>query len=148
MLGRLARYLRMVGLDTAYETGLDDEEVLRRSTAEGRFVITRDRGLALRARGSVLIIGVQIEQQWRELKGRFPALPEAPRFERCTLCNGRLLELSGTDRGSRDPAVPDRIWQSGQSLYRCETCAHVYWEGSHTDSVRRRLARWSAGVLP
>ncbi len=148
MLGRLARYLRIVGLDTAYVPGLDDDEVLRRSLVEGRVLITRDRALAQRARGSVRLSGVQIEDQWRELGAIFPTLPSEPKFERCTLCNGRLLALAATERPGRDATVPERVWESGQPLFRCEVCGHVYWEGSHTESVRRRLSEWSRERSP
>jgi uncharacterized protein len=141
MLGRLARYLRMVGEDTAYETGLDDEEVLRRATEERRVLITRDRLLAQRAPGSVLLSHVLIDEQWRELRGRFPTLPNAPRMLRCTLCNGRLRP------SPRDNPIPPFGGPDSRPtgpVSRCETCGHVYWEGSHTESVRQRLARWSA----
>src|SRR5580658_7714148 len=84
MLGRLTRYLRMVGVDTAYETGLSDDVILVRSAAEGRRLLTRDHALARRARSSVLLLAVGIEQQWRELKVRVPGLPEEPTFARCT----------------------------------------------------------------
>src|SRR5580658_184832 len=55
MLGRLARYLRMVGLDTAYVPGLTDDEVVRRAGAEGRTLLTRDRQLARRVPGAFLV---------------------------------------------------------------------------------------------
>jgi uncharacterized protein with PIN domain len=148
MLGRLARYLRIVGLDTAYVRGVDDDEVLRRSIAEGRVLITRDRALARRSPGSVLLTTVHIEDQWRELKMHLPALPNEPRFERCTLCNGILLRLPTTDRPARDATVPERVWESGQPLFRREACRHVYWEGSHALSVRRRLVGWSGESSP
>jgi uncharacterized protein with PIN domain len=145
MLGRLARYLRIVGMDTAYRTGLDDEELLRCAATEHRTVITRDRGLARRADGAVLLASVAIEDQWRELHARFPQIPTEPRFERCTLCNGPLGPLSPEDTLATVSAVPARVRDSGTSLYRCASCGHVYWEGSHTASVRRRLALWTSG---
>ncbi len=143
MLGRLARYLRMTGLDTAYATGLRDEEVAARARAEGRVLLTRDRALAARVPGAVLLTQLGIAGQWRELKRRFPDLPTEPRCVRCTLCNGPL-------RPDPEELPPDRSTdtgpgpKSGPCIYRCATCGHEYWEGSHTESVRRRLRDWSA----
>jgi uncharacterized protein len=145
MLGRLARYLRIVGLDTAYRPGIDDDEVLRGVISEGRILITRDRGLAHRARGAVLLSSVRIEDQWRELRSHYPSLPSEPRFARCTLCNGRLTGIERTEPGEARGGVPERVGKSGVPLFRCDACGHVYWEGSHTASVRRHLAEWSEG---
>jgi uncharacterized protein len=130
MLGRLARYLRFVGLDTAYETGLPDDEVVRRSGAEGRTLLTRDRALARQVPGAVLLTHVDLEGQWRELARRFPGLPTAPRFDRCTVCNGSLVA-----------APPD---ERGRPTFRCTRCDHRYWDGSHTAHIRATLERWAA----
>ncbi|HXQ48272.1 MAG TPA: Mut7-C RNAse domain-containing protein [Thermoplasmata archaeon] len=148
MLGRLARYLRIVGLDTAYVRGIDDDEILRRSIDERRVLITRDRELAHRAPRSVLLSTVHIQDQWRELRTRFPGLPNEPRFERCTVCNGRLLAVPPSGSAASIPAVPPRVLASHEPLFRCATCGHLYWEGSHTASVRRRLTEWSPGAAP
>jgi uncharacterized protein with PIN domain len=143
MLGRLARYLRIVGLDTTYEPGVDDEELLRRIAVEDRVLITRDRVLARRALGSALLTAVRIEDQWAELFARYPDLPIEPKFARCTICNGRLIELVRTELSPGPSEVPVGVVRSALPLFNCETCGHVYWEGSHTDSVRRRLASWT-----
>jgi uncharacterized protein len=129
MLGRLARYLRLLGLDTAYATGLSDEEVARRARAEGRILLTRDRALAGRVPGSVLLTRLDLRGQWSELKERLPGLPDQPHFDRCTLCNGRLA-----------PAERD---VRGRPTFVCAVCGHRYWEGTHTESVRATLARWA-----
>jgi uncharacterized protein len=148
MLGRLARYLRIVGLDTAYEPGLDDDEVVRRVSAEGRTLVTRDRALARRAGGSVLLSSLDIADQWRELRSRYPTLPNDPRFARCTLCNGKLESVPAEAVASLEPSAPSPVVSSGVPLFRCASCGHVYWEGSHTASVRRRLAQWAEGTPP
>jgi uncharacterized protein with PIN domain len=148
MLGRLARYLRMVGLDTTYQLGLSDDEVLRRSQAEGRTLLTRDRALARYAPGSVLLMRPLIEDQWHELQRRFPLWPNEPRFVRCTLCNGRLKEVPADVEVTPLSEVPRDVLSSGRLVYQCPDCRHHYWEGSHTESMRRRLSRWSVERAP
>ena len=45
MLGKLARWLRMLGYDTAYERKIDDADVVGRVLREDRWLLTRDRHL-------------------------------------------------------------------------------------------------------
>jgi uncharacterized protein len=133
MLGRLARYMRFVGLDVVYARGLPDEEVAARARTEDRTLLTRDEALSRATAGSVLIESTDLEGQWRELRHRFPAWPTEVAFTRCTLCNGPLEPEPPAPAGSAGP----------RPSYRCASCGHRYWDGSHTADVRRRLARWS-----
>ena len=143
MLGRLARYLRFVGLDTAYVRGLSDEEVMDRCREEGRFLLTRDQALAARVPMSLCLTSPFVEQQWKELRSRFPDLPTEVRFVRCSLCNGGLAPYSPPP-GARLPAgtPTDRVG-AGLALFKCGVCGHLYWAGSHTADLRARIQRWS-----
>jgi uncharacterized protein len=140
MLGRLARYLRMVGCDTVFARGWSDDAIVRTARAEGRTVLTRDRELATRLDDVLRLRSDDLAGQFRELVAAFPTLPRRVSFERCTLCNG-VLEPSGGLRGV------DRE-RSGDAVYACSSCGHRFWEGSHTAAVRRHVAAWTAGVAP
>jgi uncharacterized protein len=148
MLGRLARYLRMVGLDTAYEPGLTDDELLRRSREEGRRLLTRDRDLARRCSGAIWISATRIDAQWVELRARFSNWPSAPTFQRCTLCNGALFEVRSDEAAAAGSGLPEDIRKSGRPVYRCARCRHQYWEGTHVESLRQRLALWTTERPP
>lgn len=133
MVGRLARYLRMLGYDTVYARGWTDDEIVAGAIAEDRVVITRDRELARRTPRSILLRSGLLGDQLRAVRVALPEMPDDIAFERCTECNGRL-ELV-TDLASepvKPPGPPDR------PRFRCRSCGHVYWEGSHTADVRRR----------
>ena len=146
MVGRLARYLRMVGCDTAYARGLSDDEIVRIAEAEERIVLTRDRRLAERAAGSLLLTSPALPDQWRAVRAAFPETPKDVRFERCTECNERLERVTSPPAGMRPEGVPwDRV-DAGLALYRCVGCGHYYWEGSHTADVRARIAGWETTV--
>jgi len=145
MVGRLARYLRFVGCDTEYVRGLTDEEILRRARTENRVILTRDRRLAARATRALLLESPHLPDQWKAVRTAFPEVPAGVRFERCTECNG-LLETVG------DPATQPKVegvpWDrvaGGLPLFRCTSCGHYYWEGSHTAEIRARIASWSGG---
>jgi len=142
MVGRLARYLRMTGCDTAYAQGLSDDAIVLRARTENRILVTRDRRLAARVPGAVLLTSPAIEEQWRALDRAVPGLPHDVAFTRCTLCNGRLAPAEGPP-GPGDPERPTPPAGVGRPLFRCATCGHLYWEGSHGAALRTRLAAWS-----
>ncbi len=143
MLGRLARYLRFVGADTAWVRDLDDREIARWAAAEKRFLLTRDRGLARRVESSLLLLSPYVEEQWKTLRRRFPDLPTEVRFVRCSLCNGTLAAYAPPADRPLPAGVPRERVAAGLPLYKCAACGHVYWEGSHTADIRERLRRWS-----
>ena len=144
MVGRLARYLRFLGCDTEYARGWSDDEIVRRASAEGRVVVTRDLQLSRRAKNSLLLTSSRLEDQLRATWAAFPDIPPEPRFERCTECNGALSRFEPAAPSAADGIPWERV-AGGLRLYRCGACGHVYWEGSHTDDVRRRLRAWAAG---
>jgi len=143
MVGRLARYLRFVGCDVTYVRGLSDDDVVRLARNEHRVILTRDRRLAEVAERSVLISSPNIAQQWRAVRAALPELPTEVRFDRCTACNGQLARVAVPEPAGGPESVPwDRV-AAGLPLYRCTACAHLYWEGTHTESIRARIAEWS-----
>ncbi|MFZ0892229.1 MAG: Mut7-C RNAse domain-containing protein [Thermoplasmata archaeon] len=140
MLGRLARYLRFLGYDTAYARGIDDPAIAERALREGRILVTRDRALAGRVPESILVASPELSEQLKTVKRAYPALRTQVRFERCTLCNGML---QSRDSSELTPlAIPDAVRSSGVPIYRCGECGHLYWEGSHTAEIRRRMTEW------
>lgn len=144
MVGRLARYLRIVGCDTVYARGLEDDEIVRAAERDARVVLTRDRALARRAPHALLLTSPSIADQWRAVVRAFPDVPTEPTFARCTVCNGTLRYADPGESPGGDGRVPwDRVRQ-GLPLYRCEDCGHLYWEGSHTRHVRDQIGRWRA----
>ncbi len=148
MLGRLARYARFVGCDTEYVAETETDEAVReRARVESRTLVTRDRTLASATPGAVLLRSADIEHQWQELLRAVPQLPQEVRFERCGLCNGPLRAyVRGTDP-TREGALPPTRSEPDPPLFQCERCGQLYWEGSHTATVRARLQRW-AGASP
>ena len=138
MLGRLARWLRTLGYDTAYDDAIDDAELVRRAFAEGRYLLTRDRKLFVewRVEGGLLVDADAPLEQLAQVVDVF-ALPRPDRlFTRCRICNGRL---EAVDRDEVVDRVPARVRARTWSFAQCPECGRVYWEGSHTDRMRRVL---------
>jgi uncharacterized protein len=139
MLGGLARHLRALGYDTAWESPIDDAELVRRAVAEGRILLTRDVGIAEEwwIGGLVLLSSDDPLEQLREVGARF-ALDDAAAFTRCTRCNATLEPVAIADAGD---AVPPAVREANLPLARCPDCGRVYWEGSHTRRMRETLGR-------
>lgn len=148
MLGRLARYLRFLGCDTAWERGLGDDEIVRRAADEGRVVITRDRGLAARSAGAILLRSPHVGEQLGELAAAWPALPRQVTFDRCSECNGTLRPWAPPAEGPWPDGVPRERIAGGLAVFECPNCGRRYWEGSHTTAIRRSLATWLPAGAP
>ncbi len=138
MLGRLARWLRMMGYDVTFLVDTDDLAVLRHARAEGRLLLTRDRALARRAGAlGVLVHSERLEEQLQELATR--GLIHGPlETTRCPLCNEVLRELP---RSAARDRVPPYVYQTQHEFYECPTCGRVYWAGTHWQNVQ---ATWQA----
>lgn len=143
MCGGVARWLRVLGVDTAYRPGIEDGELVQLAHAEGRIVISADGKLFERRlfttgelRGVRLPVGLKLLDQLRYVVRELDITTGMPR---CTLCNG---ELEPVPRSAVADVVPARslIWT--QDFYRCAACRHVFWEGTHwrrIGAVRKRL---------
>ncbi|WP_049937052.1 Mut7-C RNAse domain-containing protein [Haloplanus natans] len=137
MLGKLARYLRMCGYDTAYtsDRGVErDGAINDLARHEDRTLLTRDTDLAARTAGAILLAKRDIEDQLRELgdAGVSLSLPETP--TRCGRCNGTLARVDGVTPTPEDTPDPAET-----PLWRCTECGQYFWKGSHWDGVRGRL---------
>ncbi|MFE2551676.1 Mut7-C RNAse domain-containing protein [Streptomyces sp. NPDC059355] len=134
-LGTLARRMRLLGVDTAYENeDIGDPALATRSAAEQRVLLSRDRGLLRRRElfAGAYVYSDNPDEQLRDVLGRFaPAL--AP-WTRCTACNGPLREA---DKDS----VGDRLESGTQRSYdvfaQCAACERVYWRGAHHARLER-----------
>lgn len=128
-LGTLARRLRLLGVDAAYENeDIGDPALAARSAAERRVLLSRDRGLLRRRElwAGGYVYSNRPEDQLAEVLERFaPALDP---WTRCVACNGRLAPAD-------KDAVRDRLQQGTRATYdvfaRCTACDRVYWKGAH-----------------
>ncbi len=138
MLGGLARWLRILGYDTACDPGIADAELVRRAAAEGRWILTRDRRLPeeWRVAGCLVLEGEEALDQVEEVRRRLELGDPPGLFSRCTVCNG-VLESAGP--GDVEEEVPDRVLDAHDRFTRCPECGKVYWPGSHTRRIRRRV---------
>jgi uncharacterized protein with PIN domain len=129
-LGRLARYLRLFGLDTLYRNDYVDEELVALAEAERRLLLTRDVGVLKRgdlSRG-YFVRAVRPRLQIVEVLTRFDLFGAVDPFTRCVCCNGVLRKAAEAEvaRG-----VPPRARAAHEDFRVCAECERIYWPGSH-----------------
>ena len=140
MLGRLARWLRVLGLDTAYDPAMQDPGLVSWAQAEERVLLTRDRPLVaeLRPIRALLIVAESPLAQLREVVAAMSLAPRVELFTRCLVCNAELQPATAGEVGTLVPAAA--LGLPGP-VRRCPGCGRVYWPGSHARRMRAALAR-------
>jgi uncharacterized protein with PIN domain len=129
-LGKLARYLRLLGFDTSYRRDADDADLADASREQGRVLLTRDVGVLKRSSVThgYYVRADEPESQVIEVLVRFDLADGMTPFERCPECNGELHSVPKEE-------IQDRLEPGTRSSYeefrRCDGCERVYWEGAH-----------------
>ena len=144
MLGRLARWLRILGCDVLYGTNYSGKGLLAAARADDRVMLTRDRRLL---RGGNLprhlfVESDHVREQLRQVVDAFAVSPTERLFRRCAQCNGEL-EVVGRDAAAGQ--VPPFVLETQPDFRRCVRCRHLYWYATHVDRVRRELDRMGLG---
>ena len=137
MLGRLARWLRVLGYDTLYDPGVPRFLLPVEARREGRILLTRSPRL-LQEHPDVeayLVHPDRPKEQLIQVIDHF-GLGTDWIFSRCTLCN-RPVEQVALEEVKND--VPEAVRKMNVAVYRCSGCGKVYWEGSHIQRFREFL---------
>jgi uncharacterized protein with PIN domain len=136
-LGKLARRLRLAGLDTAYRNDADDAALAEVADREGRILLTRDRGLLMRraVTHGYFIRETNPHGQFVEVLRRFGPIDLQP-FSRCLRCNHILHKVS---KSAVDAALQPRTRAHYDQFETCSECGRVYWRGSHWKRLRRAI---------
>ncbi|MFI2239889.1 Mut7-C RNAse domain-containing protein [Streptomyces chrestomyceticus] len=128
-LGTLARRLRLLGVDAAYESeDIGDPALAARSAAERRVLLSRDRGLLRRRENwaGAYVYSDRPDEQLRDVLGRFA--PELAPWTRCTACNGLLKEA---EKGTVEERLEGGTRRTYDVFAQCTVCDRVYWHGAH-----------------
>ena len=134
-LGRLAKWLRILGYDASYFESVKRGELIIQSLREGRMILTRNsrlkdhRGLRMVYIKSDLVKD-QLKQAIDELKLK---IRERDLFTRCVICNHPLEDIAKKDVGKK---VPPYVFKTMEHFRRCSLCKRIYWTGTHWNRVK------------
>jgi len=141
MLGKLARWLRMLGYDTEYSGDISDDEILRIALREGRIILTRDYEFFKRANlngaKAIFIKGKTNAEKLAYLSKQINIrLKIDINKSRCPKCNAKI-ELISKEK------IKDKVHEATYRFYnefwQCPRCGQIYWKGSHWKKINAIL---------
>ena len=139
MLGTLAKWLIILGHDVAYESRIEDRDLVRIARRQGRTILTCDRRLVERrdARDHILIGSQDLRAQIRQvLEERGLRIRKDRLFRRCIKCNRRTRPAS---RASIRAEVPPYVYRTRRRFTRCPRCRRVFWRATHVSRMLEDL---------
>ena len=125
-LGKLAKWLRILGFDTIYDPDI-------KNTAEsGRILLTRTKRIQDEYTTDKLIF-IESDKPFKQLQEVVKALgivnEDIKTFSRCIRCN---IKIRTINKNLIRSVVPDYVWENQDSFKTCIECKRIYWQGSHT----------------
>jgi len=141
MLGKLARWLRMMGHDVEYSNCMEDSELLTIAKKNHRILLTRDFDLYQHAVGKEIdafyVEGQTERERLAELATRFGIRLEIDMAtSRCPKCNSPVKPVSKKEVASR---VEKNTFEHYAEFWECPECGQVYWQGAHWIKIRETL---------
>jgi uncharacterized protein with PIN domain len=146
MVGKLARWLRVLGFDVVYSNKLEDDEILQIAAAEDRVILTRDIAFAARGRLRHRLLFIDYND-WRSQLRQVIAAYELKDFKtlsRCIECNSLLLEIYKDQVTGR---VPPYVYETQERFSHCSSCDRIYWRGTHVSAILEQIAAASRPLV-
>ena len=141
-LGKLARYLRMLGFDAAYNQHWDDPTIIDLSLKQQRIILTRDLGILKQSRVThgYWLRHDEPQQQLQEVLITLDLFNQLQPFTRCMECNGRIqLVEKAVIKGQIDPQIFHRF----REFRQCQDCMKISWPGSPSPTLLRPVGEFS-----
>ena len=144
MLGRLARWLRILGHDVAYGPHLGGRGLVACARREGRLLLTRDTRLVRDPElpPHVFIHSDHFREQLREVAAAVSLRRSTP-LCRCLDCNRPLIDVSRDEARDR---VPEYVAATQERFLGCTGCGRLYWGATHRAHMLHELA--TIGLAP
>ena len=143
-LGRLARWLRILGYDTSYFNSTDKRNLLITALREERLIITRTS--ALKDHHGLEMVYIESDKVEKQIKQVITELkliiPQKVLFSRCVECNQILQNISKQEAEGK---VPPDVFKTVEQFRKCPDCKKIYWVGTHWNNVKKFAAQ--LGVL-
>ena len=138
MLGRLSKWLRIMGVDCEYAREGEDEQIVEKALEEGRILLSRDTKMLSRRRlpEHLFVQSDHLERQLIQVLSAYKIDPVANAFCRCVRCNAELERKTPEEAGDR---VPYFVRKTQDKLAWCPACDRYFWGATHKAKMSRRL---------
>jgi uncharacterized protein with PIN domain len=139
-LGKLAKWLRIMGYDAHYQPFYNSEHI-RAFAKQGRVLLTRNAQRLLQWEGAVFLRPDRLNEQLQQLKQEgLIAACRSKWFSRCVRCNRPLLEA---ELEAVTENVPEYVFLKNPSgILFCPSCNRFFWPGSHRQRMITQLETW------
>jgi uncharacterized protein with PIN domain len=143
MLGKLARWLRILGHDVTYSNPISDNELLRLAEKENRVLLTRDLQLYKRAIGRGLdayyVEGKSESTRIAKVTDRYNLLLTINMDKsRCPICNTPIETIL---KEKIKDQVKEKTYANYNQFWKCPNCGQIYWQGAHWKQIQNTLIR-------
>jgi uncharacterized protein with PIN domain len=141
-VGKLAKWLRMMGFDSRFFNGPDDGDMVRRALAEDRVILTRDSEIMERrvvrdGRLKAILIKSEVpEKQMRQVLTALELKSDFKPFTLCLECNEPLVAKTREEVANR---VPPYVFKTQTQYMECPACRRIYWRGTHWEAMINKL---------
>ncbi|UCE29853.1 MAG: Mut7-C RNAse domain-containing protein [Candidatus Bathyarchaeota archaeon] len=141
MLGKLTRWLRMLGQNVEYSESLDDKELIKIAEEQHRTLLTRDLTLYQKATtlglSAFLVDGSTETEKLANVAKRFNLSLEVDvTISRCPKCNTQIKPISKAEAVNK---IPEKTSMHYKEFWMCPQCEKVYWHGAHWKQIEKTL---------
>jgi uncharacterized protein len=141
MLGRLAKWLKILGFDVLYFSKAEDKDLVEMARRDGRILLTRDTGLIERAAkrpNRLFVRSDDWEDQVVQVLDELELWGEVRPNTRCLECN---LPLKALSRDRARNLVAPYVHERASSFAVCPGCNRVFWQGTHYGDMEKKIER-------
>lgn len=140
MLGKLAKWLKVLGFDTTYYNKIEDSELIDKARKEGRVLLTRDTGIIENTQNvqTLFIKSENWQEQAAQVLDEFNLWTKIKPYSRCVECNARLKRIP--KRKAKNLVTPF-VYRNAQKFAVCPQCGRVYWQGTHYKDMESRIEK-------
>jgi len=140
-LGKLAKWLRILGYDTLFSQDIEDTELVSTALKEERIILSRDQQLKRfkSAEKNLFLLSLnQPLEQLKEVLKKFNLKPdERNLFTRCLVCNQVLVPISKKEVENK---VPPFVFKTQEKFFYCSKCDKLFWAGTHVKNLKKKIS--------
>lgn len=138
MLGRLAKWMKILGFDVLFFSKIEDDELLALAREEGRILLTRDTGLIEKSRPlkNLFIESENWRTQVNQVLSELALWKKVKPYSRCIDCNVKLKDLQ---KEQAKNLITPFVYEHADSFALCTRCGRVFWKGSHHEDMEFKI---------
>lgn len=147
-VGKLAKWLRLMGYDARFFRGESDAELVAIALNEGRIILTRDTRIMQRrlvTKGKLKALLIASDQPQRQIRQLINSLNLNYHFNPFSLCLECSQPLVERKKAELEELVPPYVFKTQEQFRQCPSCQRIYWRGTHWRAMTRRLEELRGG---